>query len=84
MKKARPIKNTWYDWLNNYNPEAIRKSGFEDEVISFFKTNTPKQIVYMGGKKLKKSKTQQQSEENIIISIRNIFILKKEKKVQIE
>ena len=31
MKKIRPIKNTWYDWLVNYIPELIRKSvgGFE-------------------------------------------------------
>ena len=44
MKKIRPIKNTWYDWLINYNPEPIRKSvgGFKDKVISLFKTNTPK------------------------------------------
>ena len=27
MKKVRPIKNTWYDWLINYIPEPIRKSG---------------------------------------------------------
>ena len=26
MKKIRPIKNTWYDWLINYIPELIRKS----------------------------------------------------------
>ena len=25
MKKIRPIKNTWYDWLINYIPESIRK-----------------------------------------------------------
>ena len=24
MKKIRPIKNTWYDWLINYIPEPIR------------------------------------------------------------
>ena len=32
MKKIRPIKNTWYDWLLNYIPEPIRKSvgGFKD------------------------------------------------------
>ena len=23
MKKIRPIKNTWYDWLNNHIPEPI-------------------------------------------------------------
>ena len=26
MKKLRPIKNTWYDWLINYVPKPIRKS----------------------------------------------------------
>ena len=26
MKKKRPIKNTWYDWLVNYIPESIRKT----------------------------------------------------------
>ena len=25
MKKTRPIKNTWYDWLINYIPESIGK-----------------------------------------------------------
>ena len=25
MKKIKPIKNTWYDWLINYIPEAIKK-----------------------------------------------------------
>ena len=41
MKRIRPIKNTWYDWLINYIPEPIRKSvgGFKDKVISLFKTN---------------------------------------------
>ena len=26
MKKKKPIKNTWYDWLINYIPESVRKS----------------------------------------------------------
>ena len=26
MKKKRPIKNTWYDWLINYVPNPIRKT----------------------------------------------------------
>ena len=26
MKKIRPIKNTWYDWLINCIPKPIRKS----------------------------------------------------------
>ena len=48
MKKIRPIKNTWYDWLINYIPEPIRKSvgGFKDKFITLLKTNTPKQTVY--------------------------------------
>ena len=36
--------------------------------------------MYGRGKKLSKPKPQKQSEENIIKSIRNLFILKKEKK----
>ena len=34
MKKIRPVKNTWYDWLINYIPEAIRKrvGGFKDKM----------------------------------------------------
>ena len=58
----------------NYIPEPIRKSvgGFKDKVISLFKTNTPKQIVYGRGKKLSKPKTQNK--------IRNPYILQKKKK----
>ena len=43
MKKIRPVKNTWYDWLINYIPEPIRKSvgDFKDKIVSHFKTNTP-------------------------------------------
>ena len=25
MKKIRPIKKTWYDWLINYIPGSIKK-----------------------------------------------------------
>ena len=77
MKKIRPIKNTWYDWLISYISESIRKivGGFKYKVISLFKTNTPKQTVYGRGKKLSKAKTQ-----NKINSIRNPFILKKKTK----
>ena len=73
MKKIRPIKNNWYDWLINYIPEPIRKNvgGFKDKIVSLFKTNTPKQTVYGRGKKLSKPKTQNK--------IRNFFILKKKK-----
>ena len=28
IKKLRPVKNTWYDWLINYIPKPIRKSVF--------------------------------------------------------
>ena len=36
MKKIRPVKSSWYDWLINYIPEPIRKSvgGFKDKTIS--------------------------------------------------
>ena len=48
IKKVRPIKNSWYDWLTNYIPEPIRKceGGFKDKTVSLFKTNTPKQTMY--------------------------------------
>ena len=73
MKKIRPVKNTWYDFLIRYTPEPTRKSvgGFKYKIVSLFKTNTPKQTVYGRGKKLSKPKAQ-----NII----NHFILKKKKK----
>ena len=60
MKKIRPIKNTWYNWLINYVPEPIRKSvdGFGDKFISLFKTNTSKQTGCGRGRKQHKSKTQ--------------------------
>ena len=47
MKKLRPIKNTWYDWLINYIPKPIRKSVsvLKDKFIILFNTNTPKQTV---------------------------------------
>ena len=53
MKKIKPIKNTWYNWLINYIPDPIRKSvgGFKDKIVSLFKTNKPKQTVYGRGKK---------------------------------
>ena len=73
MKKIRPIKNTWCDWLINYIPAPIRKtvSGFKDKIVSVFKINTPKQTVYGREKKLSKPKTQ---------NTRNPFILKKKKR----
>ena len=79
----RSIKNNTYDWLINYIPEPIKKSGggFKDKGISLFKKNTPKQTVHGRGKKLRKPKTQ-----NKINRIRNPFIIKKkrEKKLKIE
>ena len=60
MKKIRPIKNTWYDWLINYIPKPIRKSVsvLKDKFIRLFKTNMPKQNVYARGKKLSKPRKQ--------------------------
>ena len=54
MKKIRPTKNNWYDWLINYIPEPIRKSvgGFKNKIISLFLT-----VVYGRGRKLSKPKT---------------------------
>ena len=67
MKKIRPAKNTWYNWLSNFIPEPLTISvgGFKDKNVCLFKKNTPKQTIYGRGKK---PKTQ---------DIRNHFILKK-------
>ena len=37
IKKRRSVKNTWYDWLNNYIPEPITKSagGLKDNYIEY-------------------------------------------------
>ena len=71
-ERIRPIINTWYDWLINYISEPIRKGAgaFQNKILSFFKTNTPKRTVCRRGKKLSKPKRQ---------NIRNAFILKKKK-----
>ena len=47
MKKKRPIKNTWYDWLINYISETISKAvgGFKDKVVGLVKTITSKDYV---------------------------------------
>ena len=85
MKKKRPIKNTWYDWLISYVPNPIRKTvgGFKGNVVSLFKTNTleeyGKQTVHGSGNRPSKLKIQKQTEDNIIKSIRNLFELKKRK-----
>ena len=59
VKKMRPVKNIWYDWLINYIPEPLGESVgcFKDKIISLFKTTAPKQTVYERGKKLSKPKT---------------------------
>ena len=58
MKKIKPIKSTWYNWLINYVPESIRKivGGFKDKIVSFFKRNTTKQTMFGRGKKLSSQK----------------------------
>ena len=58
MKKIRPIKNTWYDWLISCIPKPIRKS------VSVFKTNTPEKTVYGRGHKLSKPRKPFISKEN--------------------
>ena len=45
--------------------------------MSRFKANTTKQTVYGRGQKLSNPKTEKQPGDNIIKSIRNLFILKK-------
>ena len=60
--------------------KAYKKNlcSFKDKVISLFETNTPKQLVYEGVKKVNKLKVQKQSEENIIAL--EIFLYQKRKK----
>ena len=61
VKKKRPTKITWYDWLISYISVSVRKTvgGFKDKVVSPFKRNTPKdpgkQTVY---RKRKRSSNQ--------------------------
>ena len=82
--KTKGIKkkylNTWYVWLIHYTPDLITETvgGFKDKVIKLFKTNAHKQTLYGRRQKLSEPKAQKQFEENIIKSIRNIFVLKKE------
>ena len=44
MKKIKPVKNTWYEWLLNHIPEPIRKiaGGFKDKVVFFRQTHLNK------------------------------------------
>ena len=95
MKKIRPIKNTWYDWLINYIPKPIRKvvGGFMDNTVSLSKSKTSKQAVYGRGKKLSKPKKKQKkneirfyqkrikkkSEDTVCRDIRTIFKAEEEK-----
>ena len=83
MKKKRPIKKTWYEWLINYIPESVRKTVgcLKDKdvsgCVSLFKTNVPENYskpTVWHGKKLRK----QFEEDNIIKNINNVFRLKKE------
>ena len=64
MNKMRSIKNSWYDWLNNYIPDPIRKtvSCFKVKIVSLFKADTPKYAAYGREEKLrtKNTKTQKQ------------------------
>ena len=73
MKKKRPIKNNSYNLFFDFIPKPIRKSvgGFKYKVVSLFKTNQLRNTV-------NKSIIQEQSEDNIIKTIRNLFELKKE------
>ena len=80
-KKKTFRKNTWYDWydrLISYIPEPMQKTvgRVKDQIVSLFKTKDdsepePVKIVYEGGKKLSKPKTQ---------NTRNPFLLNKEEK----
>ena len=75
--------NLWDDYLVNYIPHPIKKlGGFIDNVVIPLKKNTPNpnQTIYKRRKKLRKPKTQKKCRENIIKSIRNLFLLKKENK----
>ena len=67
MKKTRSVRNTCYGWLNNYIPEPIRKtvSDSKDKIMSLYKTNVPKQTVYMRGKKLSKPRKQNTPEKKL-------------------
>ena len=60
MKKIRPIKNTWFNWVINYFPEPTRKKvdGFKDKIVSLFQAKTPKQTAYWRGKKISKPRKQ--------------------------
>ena len=75
MKKMRPIKNNWHDWLINYIPQPIGKNvcSFKDKCIGLFKANTPKQCMKQRQKQKTPNKPKTQNK------IRIPFILKKSK-----
>ena len=66
MKKKRPVKNIWYEWLICYIPESLRISVgcWKDKILNAsekrncksFKKNTPKDTVYGREQRLSKSK----------------------------
>ena len=66
IKKIRPVKNNWHEWLISYIPESIRKcagrlkdrilNALEDKTVGLFKINTPKETLYGRGQKLSKSR----------------------------
>ena len=68
MKKMRPIKNSWYDWLINYIPEPIAKilGVFKYKIVIIFITNTHKKSVYKK-KKLKKNKKKKNRKKTFYI-----------------
>ena len=93
MKKIRPIKNTWFDWLINYIPERIRKSvsALKDKIRSIYKSITLEQTVYGRGQKLSKPKNEllksllywekktEKFKDQIIKGILNLFGMKDKK-----
>ena len=78
------VKNTWYEWLINDIPAAIRKaaSNFKDKVVSFIKTNTlgnySKQTVGRRKRSSKLKILKQSEKDNINKNLRNTFRLKNE------
>ena len=84
-KKRTFEKNTSYDFLTNFIFEKT-VGCVKDKVMSLFKTNTTKDYskltrvknVYGGGKKSRKPKIQNQSEDKMMKNMRNLFRLKME------
>ena len=77
------VKNTWYEWLINDIPAAIKAaSNFKDKVVSFIKTNTlgnySKQTVGRRKRSSKLKILKQSEKDNINKNLRNTFRLKNE------